>query len=42
MKKIYQNPSVDILQMNPEQMCMTSSFTATTVEEYFYEELGQE
>lgn len=42
MKKIYQNPSVDILQMNPEQMCMTSSFTAATVEEYFFEELGQE
>ena len=42
MKKIYQNPSVDILQMNSEQMCMTSSFTATTVEEYFFEKLGQE
>lgn len=42
MKKIYENPSVDILQMNSEQMCMTSSIMATTVEEYFFEELGQE
>ena len=42
MKKIYENPSVDILQMNSEQMCMTSSFMATPVEEYFFEELGQE
>lgn len=42
MKKIYETPSVYILQMNSEQMCLTSSFTAITVEEYFFEELGQE
>lgn len=42
MKKIYETPSVDIIQMNSEQMCMTSSFTAATVEEYFFEELDQE
>lgn len=42
MKRTYEMPSVEILQMRVEQMIMTSSVPTSNVEDYFYEILDQE